>query len=111
MKLLLDANISWRLVANLKNYFEDCVHVDTTGLPSPPSDAAIWNYAVTHDFVIVTNDEDFMNLLNMKGFPPKIVLLRTGNQSTRYISELIVGHIADIEMLYSSEVYGLPEIY
>jgi predicted nuclease of predicted toxin-antitoxin system len=28
MKLLLDANISWRLEAKLKNHFTDCFHVD-----------------------------------------------------------------------------------
>jgi len=30
------------------------------------------------NFIIVTNDDDFLNLTNMKGFPPKVVLLRTG---------------------------------
>lgn len=111
MKLLLDANISWRLVTKLTAFFEKCLHVDNTGLPIPPLDTAIWNFALVHDYMIVTNDEDFMNLLNVNGYPPKVVLLRTGNQSTKYLGELITKHIADIEMLYSSEEYGLLEIY
>ena len=36
MKLLLDANISWRLVSTLKKVFEDCFHVDFIELSIPP---------------------------------------------------------------------------
>jgi predicted nuclease of predicted toxin-antitoxin system len=77
MKLLLDANISWRLANRLKAYFEDCFHVDHIGLEIPAKDTAIWNFALTANLIIVTNDEDFLNFSNIKGFPPKIVLLRT----------------------------------
>ena len=28
MKLLLDANVSWRLISILKEHFGECVHVD-----------------------------------------------------------------------------------
>lgn len=79
MKLLLDANLSWRLVERLKPQFADCVHVDRTGLAVPAKDLEIWIYALQHDFIIVTNDDDFLDLARVKGFPPKVVLLRTGN--------------------------------
>jgi predicted nuclease of predicted toxin-antitoxin system len=111
MKLLLDANISWRLAIKLSAFFEDCRHVDNIGLPIPPADTTIWNYALVHDCIIVTNDDDFINLLNVKGFSPKVVLLKTGNQSTNYIAEVLIKHIPDIELLYRSEEYGLLEIY
>jgi len=32
MKLLLDANISWKLVSILNPVFGECVHVDSIGL-------------------------------------------------------------------------------
>jgi predicted nuclease of predicted toxin-antitoxin system len=32
MKLLLDANISWKLADILKPIFGECVHVDLTGI-------------------------------------------------------------------------------
>ncbi len=35
MKLLLDANVSWRLCTVLKQHFEDCLHVDNIGLNIP----------------------------------------------------------------------------
>ncbi len=35
MRLLLDANISWRLADKLKGYFDDCKHVDHIELAVP----------------------------------------------------------------------------
>lgn len=35
IQLLLDANISWRLMANLKKHFNNCLHVDHVGLKTP----------------------------------------------------------------------------
>lgn len=111
MNLLLDANISWRLVARLEQHFDSCVHVDSIGLSSPASDTQIWKYALRHKFVIVTNDEDFLNFSNIKGFPPKIVLLRTGNQSNGFIEGLLIAHKDDINSLCDSEDYGVLELY
>jgi predicted nuclease of predicted toxin-antitoxin system len=71
MKLLLDANVSWRLSAKLKLHFDDCIHVDRVGLPVPASDNEIWNYALINELLIVTNDDDFINLLNLKAFYQK----------------------------------------
>ena len=51
MKLLLDANVSWRLSARLKSHFEDCVHVDHVGLKIPPSDNDIWEYALMNELI------------------------------------------------------------
>ena len=111
MKLLLDANVSWRLCSQLKTHFEDCLHVDYIGLNAPATDVEIWNYALTNDLVIVTNDEDFINFSNIKNYPPKLVLLKTGNQSYSYIFELLIKHKPDIESLYQSTSYGVLELF
>ena len=92
MKLLLDANVSWRLTARLKLHFEECLHVDYIGLNMPPKDAEIWNYALANKAIIVTNDEDFLDFANITGFPPKVILLKTGNQSNSYIEALLIKH-------------------
>ena len=111
MKLLLDANISWRLIAGLKNHFDDCRHVDFLELIAPLSDIAIWNYAMVNDLIIVTNDDDFLNLLTFKKFPPKVILLRTGNQSNNYIEKILIKHKINIKELNNSTDYGLLEIF
>ena len=111
MKLLLDANISWRLTTRLKPHFEECLHVDHAGLNVPAKDIDIWDYALDNDFIIVTNDEDFLDLVNIKGFPPKLILLKTGNQSNSYIEALLMKHKADIQSLHQSDDYGILELF
>ncbi|MEP6466336.1 MAG: DUF5615 family PIN-like protein [Parafilimonas sp.] len=108
---MLDANISWRLAAKLKPHFEECFHADNIDLSVPAKDIEIWNYALDNNCIIVTNDEDFLNLLNIKGFPPKIVLLKTGNQSNSYIETLLIKHKQEILSLYTSREYGVLELY
>ena len=111
IQLLLDANISWRLMANLKKHFNNCLHVDHVWLKTPATDIEIWNYALHNNLIIVTNDEDFLNMANFKGFPPKVILLKTGNQSNIFIEMILLKHKMDIESLCQSAEYGLLEVY
>ena len=111
MKLLLDANVSWRLSAQLKSHFGDCFHVDHIGLKIPASDNEIRNYALNNDLIIVTNDDDFVNLLNLKGYPPKIILLKTGNQSNHYIQQVLIKHKNEIISFWANDDIGLLEIF
>src|SRR5687767_13272681 len=110
MKLLLDANLSYRMVSILKQHFEDCLHVDNVGMTVPATDRQIWEYARSNNSIIVTNDEDYIDLANLNGFPPKVVLLKTGNQSRLYISNLLILRKPDIQALFESKEYGLLEI-
>ena len=64
-----------------------------------------------NDFLILTNDEDFLNLLLDKGFPPKVILLRTGNQSTTALASLLLIHKKKVEELYQDENLGVLEIF
>ena len=109
MKLLLDANISWRLISALAEHFEECRHVDNIGLNVPAKDIEIWRYALDNDFIIVTHDEDFYHLMDIHGFPPKVVLLRTGNCNRKNIFSLLVNAKRMIEDLYWKN-YGLLEL-
>ena len=83
----------------------------TGGLAVPANDIEIWDYALLSNLIIVTNDGDFFNLATDKGFPPKVVLLRTGNQSNNYLLELLIKHIDDIKALFLSNEYGFSEIF
>ena len=110
MKLLLDANISWKLVYILTPVFGECTHVDLIGLTVPAKDDDIWNYALENGCIIITKDNDFLDLLELKGFPPKVVLIKTGNNSSKILAELIVDAKQQIEDL-KNDKYGLLEIY
>jgi predicted nuclease of predicted toxin-antitoxin system len=112
MKLLLDANISWRLVTVLKEHFGECIHVDNIPeLDFPARDTAIWQYAKDNGYTVITRDNDFSDLISIKGFPPKIILLRTGNCSRKFTADLLIRSKLAIEELLKVEGYGLLEIF
>ena len=110
MRLLLDANLSWRMIAVLKPHFDDCFHVNSIGLRMPPKDAEIWKYARNEGLIIVTNDEDFIDLVNVWGFPPKVILLKTGNQNRLVLSNLLIQRKDEIRQLEDSAELGVLEI-
>ncbi len=91
MKLLFDQNISFRIVNKLQSIFPESKQVKALGLEDS-SDIEIWNYAKLNDFVIITFDADFADIANIKGCPPKIIWLRTGNTTTNNIVEIIEKH-------------------
>jgi len=112
MKLLLDANISWRLVTILKEHFGECVHADDIPeLEFPAKDAQLWQYAKDNGYAIVTRDNDFNDLIAIRAFPPKIIWLRIGNCSRKYTADLLIRSKQAIEELWKSEEYGLLEIF
>jgi predicted nuclease of predicted toxin-antitoxin system len=53
-------------------------HVTDIG-PGDAADLALWNYALEHGAVLVTKDEDFRDMLLLRGSPPAVVWVRVGN--------------------------------
>jgi predicted nuclease of predicted toxin-antitoxin system len=97
------------LIDKLRPIFGECNHVDLIGLNVPVEDKDIWNYALDNGYIIITKDTDFIDLLELKNFPPKIVLLKTGNNSTQALMELLINAKSMIEDLEKNN-YGLLEI-
>lgn len=113
MKLLLDENLSYRMLAQLEAAFPGSDHVTRLGLQTV-TDRALWDYAREHDFALVTQDSDFHELAALYGAPPKIIWLKCGNRSRRYVTNLLVEHReailefdADIEAGVA-EIEGIP---
>ena len=112
MKLLLDANVSWRLLPILEEHFGECVHTDDIPeLEFPAKDTKIWQYAKDNGYAVITRDNDFNDLISIRGFPPKIIWLRTGNCSRKYTADLLIRSKQAIENLLKSEESGLLEIF
>lgn len=95
MKLLFDENISYRVVALLAEAFPGSEQVRRLGLLGK-TDRLIWDYARQHGFIIVTHDEDFLELSTLYGAPPKVLLLRAGNLPTPALAALLLRHHATI---------------
>ncbi len=70
MKLLLDKNLSDRIVYRIIDLHPDSEHVKTLVLTNT-DDSIIWEYAKANDFVIVSKDSDFHQRSLLYGHPPK----------------------------------------
>ena len=82
MKFLVDAQLPPTLARALREVGQDAQAVRELGLREA-EDSAIWNYALAHQFVIVTKDQDFADRLLANKTAPIIVWLRIGNTSNR----------------------------
>ena len=102
MKLLLDENLSPRLVDLLADLYPGSAHVHECGLGSS-SDAAIWEYAKTNGFIIVSKDSDFEEQSVLFGSPPKIIWLRTSNCTSAYIENLLRAAFPAVTQLIESD--------
>jgi predicted nuclease of predicted toxin-antitoxin system len=96
VKLLLDQNLSPRLVPSLADLYPDSAHVQTLGLDTA-TDADLWTYARTNAFTILTKDEDFNDLVLLRGFPPKIIWLQLGNCTTTQIESALRARSSQIQ--------------
>ena len=88
MKLLFDQNLSPSLVQRLTQLYPQSNHLYLMGLDRE-DDHIIWEIAKQQNYIIVTKDSDFNELLILKGFPPKIIWIRIGNCSTNAIESLL----------------------
>ena len=109
MKLLFDQNISPRILKKLPSNFSECQQVRFIGLEDA-SDVEIFEFAKSTGFAIVTFDSDFVDLNALRGTPPKIIYLNTGNLTTQSISELVLNNLLTIQHYVKSETDNILEL-
>lgn len=78
MIYLIDNQLPVGLVGHLKAHGLDAVHVSQCNLDRA-TDKEIWDYAKSHNCVIVSKDEDFFHLSGSDANGPPIVWVRLGN--------------------------------
>jgi predicted nuclease of predicted toxin-antitoxin system len=98
MKLLLDENLSRRIVPFLQTVFPGSSQVALIGMERA-SDMDVWQYARDNAFVIVSKDADFYDLSLLHGAPPKVVWLKTGNATKAAVTRLLLDSKERIEAL------------
>jgi len=104
MKLLFDQNISYRIVRLVSDKYPEAKHINHIGLDDA-TDNSIWNFAKENDYTIVTFDSDFYNLSVIRGCPPQIVWLRTGNTSTLIVAKVLIDDFALIKAFLTDSSY------
>ncbi len=106
MKLLLDENLSDRIIHRIVDLYPNSEHIKTLGL-TKTDDVVIWEYAKTNGFVLVSKDSDFHQRSLLYGHPPKFIYLRIGNCPTSSIIQILRDNFDTIIQFNNSEAESL----
>jgi predicted nuclease of predicted toxin-antitoxin system len=109
MKLLLDENLSRRIVPFLQSAFPGSSQVALLDLETV-ADAEIWRYAKENGFVIVSRDSDFHERSLIEGHPPQVVWLKIPNRSSAAVLNILLEHRMEIELALLQEDRACVEI-
>lgn len=107
--LLLDENISYRIIKELSDVYPGIQHV-TDVLAVGVTDETVWETAKQFNLAIVTFDADYKDIVNLKGFPPKIIWLRFGNCSNAILSNTLQFYSDVIHAFLKDEQLSILEI-
>ncbi|MBW4618057.1 MAG: DUF5615 family PIN-like protein [Cyanosarcina radialis HA8281-LM2] len=106
MKLLLDENLSDRIILSIVDLYPNSEHLKTLGLINT-DDALIWEYAKTNGFVLVSKDSDFHQRSLLYGHPPKFIYLRIGNCPTSKIIQILRDNFDTVVQFENSQTESL----
>ncbi len=106
MKLLLDENLSDRIIPKIIDLYPNSEHVKTLELTNT-DDVVIWEFAKSNDFVIVFKDSDFHQRSLLYGHPPKFIYLRIDNSPTSKIVQIKRDKFDIISTFVDSEVESI----
>ncbi len=109
MKLLLDQNLSHKLVKLLDAPFPGSKHIKDFGF-TKVDDVSIWSFAEKNGFTIVSKDADFVHLALVRGYPPKVVYLRLGNCSSDLVAKRLIAEENVIKEFIASPHESLLDI-
>lgn len=98
MKLLLDENLSRRLLPFLQEIYPGSSQVAVLDIQQASD---VWRYAGGHGYVLVTHDADFYDLSLTRGAPPSVIWLRSGNADKSQILTLLLKRRAEIEAAFA----------
>jgi predicted nuclease of predicted toxin-antitoxin system len=106
VKLLLDENLSDRIIQSISDLYPNSEHVKTLRMINT-DDAVIWEYAKANNFTIVSKDSDFHQRSLLYGYPPKFIYLRIGNSPTSKIIQILRDNFDMIMRFASSETESI----
>jgi len=110
MKLLFDQNLSFKLCRQLADIFPNSSQVRLLGMEEA-LDRVIWEYAKENNFILVSQDVDFVDMATLYGPPPKVIWLRCGNQPTKAIEQRLRDHVEALNAFELDEAAACWEIY
>jgi len=109
VKLLLDENISRRIVPALLSTYPGTSHVVIEGLEAA-TDLEVSNFARAKGFAIVSKDDDFVALSNLHGQPPRLDKLTLGNCSNEEVAAALTGQQQLVEAAIADPTDAMVEL-
>lgn len=111
--LLFDENISYRIVKRILHLFPGSQPAKRLKLEAK-EDGLIWETAKANGLTIITYDEDYESLNQLRGWPPKVILIRSGNLSNNQVVEMLeinFDAISDFLLDQDFDARGVLELY
>ena len=97
MKFIVDAQLPRRLVNELAAAGHEVVHTLDLPLGNRTPDYEIATLAAREQRVVITKDSDFVTMFLLRGIPPKLLLISTGNISNDALSSLLAKNLSALE--------------
>lgn len=110
MKLLLDENLSRRIIPLILEAYPESTQVELLGM-SAYSDVQLWEFARDNGYTLVTKDSDFNDLSALYGYPPKVIWLKCGNQTKQRIVEILLSIQTDVSVFTAHPDLACLEVY
>ncbi|MFZ1385891.1 MAG: DUF5615 family PIN-like protein [Thiolinea sp.] len=110
MKLLLDENLSRRIIASIEPSYKGSTQIALLGMDGA-SDREVWQFARDNNYILVTQDSDFNDFSTLYGYPPKVIWLKCGNQPRQRIVELLLSIKPDVEQFVADDELACLEVY
>ena len=101
MKFIVDAQLPRRLARELAAFGHDAVHTLDLSAGNRTQDKDIVALAIRENRVVVTKDNDFVTSFLLRGVPPKLLLISTGNISNDALSKLLAANLAVLESAFA----------
>ncbi len=101
MKFIVDAQLPRRLAHELAAAGHDTKH--TLDFPSGnrTTDKEVSDAAIRESRVVITKDNDFVTYFQLRGAPPKLLLISTGNISNDALSKLLAENMTALETAFT----------
>ena len=102
MKFIVDAQLPRRLARELAASGHDAVHTLDLPAANRTQDKDIVALAILENRVVVTKDNDFVTSFLLRGTPPKLLLVSTGNISNDALSKLLEANKTALENAFNT---------
>jgi predicted nuclease of predicted toxin-antitoxin system len=102
MKFIVDAQLPRRIVRELTASGHDAIHTLDLPAANRTPDNAILAIAIQQQRIVVTKDNDFVTSFLLRGTPPKLLLISTGNISNDKLSQLLAANLSALQNAFST---------